>query len=101
MCWAQGSAIVIFLAALQDVPRSLYDAAIVDGADRYQRFWHVTVPMCTPAIPSPNIRSGSSVPLWSAAMMPLAIDPDRRRYQALVGSGGIGSGVFLLAYAYA
>jgi multiple sugar transport system permease protein len=50
MCWAQGSAIVIFLAALQDVPRSLYDAAIVDGANRYQRFWHVTVPMCTPAI---------------------------------------------------
>lgn len=48
--WAQGSAIVIFLAALQDVPRSLYDAATVDGANRYQQFWHVTVPMCTPAI---------------------------------------------------
>jgi multiple sugar transport system permease protein len=48
--WAQGNAIVIFLAALQDVPRSLYDAALVDGAGRYARFRHVTVPMCTSAI---------------------------------------------------
>jgi len=49
-CWAQGNAILIFLAALQDVPRSLYDAALVDGANWTQRFWHVTIPMCTPAI---------------------------------------------------
>ena len=49
-CWAQGTAIVIFLAALQDVPRTLYDAALVDGADAWNRFWHVTVPMCTPSI---------------------------------------------------
>jgi multiple sugar transport system permease protein len=48
--WAQGAAMVIFLAALQDVPRSLYDAAVVDGANRLQRFWHITIPMCTPAI---------------------------------------------------
>lgn len=48
--WAQGTAIVIFLAALQDVPRSLYDAALVDGANAFQRFWHVTIPMTTPAI---------------------------------------------------
>jgi multiple sugar transport system permease protein len=48
--WAQGSAIIIFLAALQDVPRTLYEAAIVDGANAWQRFWNVTVPMTTPAI---------------------------------------------------
>lgn len=48
--WAQGTAVVIFLAALQDVPRSLYDAALVDGANVWQRFWNVTVPMCTPVI---------------------------------------------------
>ena len=48
--WAQGTAIVIFLAALQDVPRSLYDAALVDGANRWQRFLNITIPMCTPAI---------------------------------------------------
>ena len=48
--WAQGTAIVIFLAALQDVPRSLYDAALVDGANAWQRFRNVTIPLCTPAI---------------------------------------------------
>ena len=48
--WAQGGAMVIFLAALQDVPRSLYDAALVDGANAWRRFWHITIPMCTPAI---------------------------------------------------
>ena len=41
---------VIFLAALQNVPRSLYDAALVDGANWLQRFRHVTLPMTTPAI---------------------------------------------------
>lgn len=49
-CWASGGTMVIFLAALQDVPRSLYDAATVDGANWRQRFWHITIPMCTPAI---------------------------------------------------
>jgi multiple sugar transport system permease protein len=48
--WAQGNAIVIFLATLQDVPRSLYEAAIVDGANAWHKFWHITVPMCTPVI---------------------------------------------------
>lgn len=48
--WAQGTAVVIFLAALQDVPRSLYDAALVDGANAWNRFWNVTVPLCTPVI---------------------------------------------------
>jgi len=49
-CWSQGSAIVIFLAALQDVPRTLYEAATVDGAGRWSRFWNITIPMCTPSI---------------------------------------------------
>ncbi len=48
--WAQGSAVVIYLAALQDVPRSLYEAATVDGANNWHKFWHVTVPLCTPVI---------------------------------------------------
>ncbi len=48
--WAQGAAIVIYLAALQDVPRSLYEAATVDGANAWHKFWNVTVPLCTPVI---------------------------------------------------
>ncbi|RIK44182.1 MAG: spermidine/putrescine ABC transporter permease [Chloroflexi bacterium] len=48
--WAQGNAIVIFLATLQDVPRTLYEAATVDGANAWDKFWNVTIPMCTPVI---------------------------------------------------
>jgi len=48
--WGQGATIVIFLAALQDVPRELYDASKVDGANGVQRFLHVTIPLCTPSI---------------------------------------------------
>jgi multiple sugar transport system permease protein len=48
--WAQGAAIVTYLAALQDVPRSLYEAATVDGASAWHKFWNVTVPLCTPVI---------------------------------------------------
>jgi len=49
-CWGQGTAMIIFLAALQDVPQSLLDASVVDGATKSQQFWHITIPMTTPAI---------------------------------------------------
>ncbi|MEN8241607.1 MAG: sugar ABC transporter permease [Chloroflexota bacterium] len=48
--WTQGAAVVIFLAALQEVPRTLYEAATVDGANNLQKFWNVTIPMTTPVI---------------------------------------------------
>ena len=48
--WLVGGSVLIFLAALQDVPRALYDAAMVDGANAIRRVWHVTIPMVTPAI---------------------------------------------------
>lgn len=48
--WAQGAAVVIFLAALQDVPRSLYEAADLDGANAFQKFRNVTIPLTTPVI---------------------------------------------------
>ncbi|HEY8018590.1 MAG TPA: sugar ABC transporter permease [Actinomycetota bacterium] len=41
---------VVFLAALQSVPRDLYDAALVDGADAWQRFRFVTLPALRPTI---------------------------------------------------
>lgn len=48
--WGSGYSMVLFLATLQNVPRELYEAATVDGANAWHRFWHVTVPMCTPVI---------------------------------------------------
>ena len=48
--WGVGGTAVIFLAGLQGVPRSLYEAAEIDGANSWQRFWHVTIPMMSSVI---------------------------------------------------
>ena len=48
--WGVGGNIIIYLAGLQGVPTDLYDAAKVDGANTWQRFRHVTLPMTTPVI---------------------------------------------------
>jgi ABC-type sugar transport system permease subunit len=43
-----GYAMVIFIAGLQDIPRSLHEAAALDGAGPWRRFWHVTWPLLRP-----------------------------------------------------
>lgn len=48
--WLSGNLIVIFLAGLQNVPRVYHEAAEIDGANAWQRFWHVTIPSMTPII---------------------------------------------------
>jgi multiple sugar transport system permease protein len=48
--WGAGNSMVIFLAGLQDVPMSLYEASIIDGANWLQRLLHVTIPMVSPVI---------------------------------------------------
>jgi len=48
--WGTGGAMLIFLAALQNVPDALYEAAELDGAGFRHRFVHVTVPQISPAI---------------------------------------------------
>ena len=48
--WAVGGSVVIFLAALHDVPRQLHEAALLDGAGAVRRFLSVTVPMISGAI---------------------------------------------------
>jgi multiple sugar transport system permease protein len=39
---------MVFLAGLQSIPSSLYDAARIDGASRWQMFWRITLPMLSP-----------------------------------------------------
>jgi multiple sugar transport system permease protein len=39
---------VIYLAGLQGIPESLYEAARIDGANAWQQFWNVTLPLLTP-----------------------------------------------------
>lgn len=48
--WQFGSAMVIFLAALQAVDKSLYEAAAIDGANKWHSFVHITLPLITPVI---------------------------------------------------
>ena len=48
--WTTGEGMVLFLAALQGVPRSLEEAALLDGANRFQRFRHITLPMISPIV---------------------------------------------------
>lgn len=45
-----GSRMLIFLAALQGVPREVYESAKVDGANAFQSWLHITVPLISPAI---------------------------------------------------
>ena len=46
--WALGDVMLIFLAGLVDIPRSLYEAAELDGAGRWAKFRHITLPMISP-----------------------------------------------------
>ena len=48
--WQFGSSMLIFLAALKQIPSSLYEAAKVDGAGRFSLFFRITLPMLTPTI---------------------------------------------------
>jgi multiple sugar transport system permease protein len=48
--WFVGPQMVVFLAGLQGVPQTLLEAASIDGANSWRRFWHVTVPIVSPVI---------------------------------------------------
>lgn len=41
---------VLFLVGLQSIPRELYEAAEIDGAGEWHKFWHITIPMLNPTI---------------------------------------------------
>ena len=48
--WGIGRSMIIFLAGLQSIPRELYEAAAIDSAGKWRRFFQVTLPLLTPAI---------------------------------------------------
>lgn len=48
--WQFGSAMLIFLAGIKNIPGTYYEAAIVDGANPVQRYLHITLPMLSPVI---------------------------------------------------
>lgn len=48
--WSTGNTMIIYLAGLQNIPAQLYEAAAIDGAGSWSKFWNVTVPMMSPVI---------------------------------------------------
>jgi len=56
--WVTGSAMIVFLAALQDVPEVYYEAATIDGAGAWAKFRHVTLPLISPVILFETIIAG-------------------------------------------
>ncbi|ALS29546.1 ABC transporter permease [Paenibacillus sp. 32O-W] len=48
--WQFGSAMIIFLAGLKQIPKELYEASSVDGANKFRQFFHVTLPMLSPVM---------------------------------------------------
>jgi multiple sugar transport system permease protein len=48
--WGVGGSMILYLAALGDVPVTLYEAAELDGAGPWRRAWHITLPMISPVL---------------------------------------------------
>lgn len=48
--WSVGGGMIVYLAGLQSIPTALYEAATIDGANKWQQFWHITLPLITPVI---------------------------------------------------
>lgn len=48
--WGAGGGLLTYLAALKDIPEDLYGAAMVDGANTFQKVRYITVPLMTPVI---------------------------------------------------
>lgn len=48
--WSVGGSAVIYLAGLQNIPPHLYEAAEIDGANHWRKFWSITIPLLTPTL---------------------------------------------------
>lgn len=48
--WGAGGGMVVFLSGLQGIPKDLYEAAAIDGANKTQAFFRVTLPLMTPVL---------------------------------------------------
>lgn len=76
---------IVFLAGLQGVPQDIYDAATVDGANAWQRFWRITIPLVMPLV----ITMGLFRIVWSLASFDLV-------YGLTQGGPGVATSVLAL-----
>ena len=95
---AAGYYMVIYLAGLQDIPRTLYEAAAIDGAGPLRSFWSITVPLLASGVPArwgrarhrrvPDLRAGARPNRWGPA------DATRTIVQHIYGTGFQGEFAF-------
>ena len=83
--WSQGYHMVLFLAALQTIPKDLLEAAMVDGANQVQSFFRITLPLLLPII------------VFSAIITPTA-GLQRFAEPFLLTSGGPGYSTYTMLY---
>lgn len=79
--WSVGQAVVIYLAALQDVPAVLYEAGALDGMGPVRRFVHVSLPAIAPAVVFNTIIQ--TITAWQVFATPYIMTeggPDRSTY---------------------
>ena len=67
--WVMGTQMVIFLAGLQSVPQSLLEAAALDGANAWRKFWNVTVPIMTRSSSSTSSSASSATQVFAPALI--------------------------------
>ena len=83
-----GLYVILFLAGLQNIPETLYEASDLDGASMWQRWWHVTLPMLNPMVVT-------VVVLSTIGGFSLFIEP-----YVLTGGGPLNSTLSALLYIY-
>jgi len=86
--WGFGASTVIYLAGLQAIPEQLYEAALIDGANGWQRMIRITLPLMTPTIFF-NLITGfiSAFQVFTSAFL-------------LTGGGPLNSTLFYMLYLY-
>jgi oligogalacturonide transport system permease protein len=108
--WQFGSAMVIFLAGLQGIPNDLYEAARLDGANAWQVFRRITLPLLTPVIffnfimqviqafqefNGPYVITGGG-PLKSTYLLPLMIYEEAFKYFEVGYASALSWALFIL-----
>ncbi len=79
--WVIGQPVVIYLAALQDVPKQLYEAGSLDGMGPVRRFWHVALPAISPVVLFNTVYL--TISCWQVFAIPYIMTeggPDRATY---------------------
>jgi len=72
--WGIGTTILTYLAGLQDIPMQYYEAATIDGAGVFRRFWSITLPLLTPVIFFNLVMS--IIAACQQFVLPMMISPD-------------------------